>query len=141
VVQTRDAFDHKVKTEKEAERRQILISTPLPPSSLTLHNSVTSRCYDAVVNRQNGPIVVDGAEKGDVIAVDIERWRRAATTRRHMRDDQAGRARAGHVADGAARRLVAPKSCARYDVDEAGVTEPSCHAAVSAAQRHAELIA
>jgi amidase len=51
VVQTRDAFDGHVKTEKD-----------LPSKVLTM----------PFVNPQNGPIVIEGAEKGDVIAVYIE---------------------------------------------------------------------
>lgn len=52
VVQTRDAFDAKVVTPQD-----------LPSKVLTM----------PFVNPQNGPIVVEGAEKGDVLAVYIER--------------------------------------------------------------------
>ena len=51
VVQTRDAFDGKVKTAQD-----------LPSKVLNM----------PFVNPQNGPIVVEGAEKGDVLAVYIE---------------------------------------------------------------------
>ena len=51
VVQTRDAFDGKVRTAQD-----------LPSKVLTM----------PFVNPQNGPIIVDGAEKGDVLAVYIE---------------------------------------------------------------------
>ena len=51
VVDTRDAFEGKVKTEKD-----------LPSKVLTM----------PFVNPQNGPIMVAGAEKGDVLAVYIE---------------------------------------------------------------------
>ena len=51
VVQTRDAFDGHVKTEQD-----------LPSKVLTM----------PFVNPQNGPIVIEGAEKGDVVAVYIE---------------------------------------------------------------------
>ncbi len=51
VVQTRDAFDGHVKTEQD-----------LPSRVLTM----------PFVNPQNGPILVEGAEKGDVVAVYIE---------------------------------------------------------------------
>ncbi|MEO8921696.1 MAG: acetamidase/formamidase family protein [Caldimonas sp.] len=51
VVQTRDAFDGKV-----------LSPSDLPSRVLTM----------PFVNPQNGPIVIQGAEKGDVIAVHIE---------------------------------------------------------------------
>ena len=51
VVETRDAFEGAIKTERD-----------LPSRVLTM----------PFVNPQNGPIVVEGAEKGDVIAVHIE---------------------------------------------------------------------
>ena len=51
VVQTRDAFDGKVRSPGD-----------LPSRVLTM----------PFVNPQNGPIVIQGAEKGDVIAVHIE---------------------------------------------------------------------
>jgi amidase len=51
VVQTRDAFDGHVKTVQD-----------LPSKVLTM----------PFVNPQNGPIMIEGAEKGDVIAVYIE---------------------------------------------------------------------
>jgi acetamidase/formamidase len=51
VVETRDAFEGKVKTAQD-----------LPSRVLTM----------PFVNPQNGPIMVEGAEKGDVIAVHIE---------------------------------------------------------------------
>lgn len=51
VVQTRDAFDGKVRTTQD-----------LPSKVLTM----------PFVNPQNGPIVVEGADKGDVLAVYIE---------------------------------------------------------------------
>jgi len=51
VVQTRDAFDGHVKTEQD-----------LPSKVLKM----------PFVNPQNGPIIVEGAEKGDVLAVYIE---------------------------------------------------------------------
>ena len=51
VVQTRDAFDGKVRTAQD-----------LPSKVLTM----------PFVNPQNGPIMVEGAEKGDVLAVYIE---------------------------------------------------------------------
>jgi acetamidase/formamidase len=51
VVETRDAFEGAVKTERD-----------LPSKVLTM----------PFVNPQNGPIMVEGAEKGDVIAVHIE---------------------------------------------------------------------
>jgi len=51
VVDTRDAFEGKVKTEQD-----------LPSKVLTM----------PFVNPQNGPIMVEGAEKGDVLAVYIE---------------------------------------------------------------------
>lgn len=52
IVETRDAFEGKVKTAED-----------LPSRVLTM----------PFVNPQNGPIVVEGAEKGDVLAVHIER--------------------------------------------------------------------
>ena len=51
VVQTRDAFDGHVRTAQD-----------LPSKVLTM----------PFVNPQNGPIIVEGAEKGDVVAVYIE---------------------------------------------------------------------
>ncbi len=51
VVQTRDAFEGKVRTEQD-----------LPSQVLTV----------PFLNPQNGPIMVAGAEKGDVVAVHIE---------------------------------------------------------------------
>ena len=51
VVETRDAFEGAVKTEQD-----------LPSRVLTM----------PFVNPQNGPIMVEGAEKGDVVAVYIE---------------------------------------------------------------------
>jgi amidase len=51
VVETRDAFDGKVKTEQD-----------LPSKVLTM----------PFVNPQNGPIMVEGAEPGDALAVHIE---------------------------------------------------------------------
>jgi len=51
VVETRDAFEGAVKTEQD-----------LPSRVLTM----------PFVNPQNGPIMIEGAEKGDVIAVHIE---------------------------------------------------------------------
>ncbi|NDG39690.1 MAG: acetamidase, partial [Betaproteobacteria bacterium] len=51
VVDTRDAFEGKVKTEQD-----------LPSKVLTM----------PFVNPQNGPIMVEGAEPGDVVAVYIE---------------------------------------------------------------------
>ena len=51
VVDTRDAFEGRVKTEQD-----------LPSRVLTM----------PFVNPQNGPIMVEGAEKGDVLAVYIE---------------------------------------------------------------------
>jgi amidase len=51
VVETRDAFEGAVKTEQD-----------LPSKVLRM----------PFVNPQNGPILVDGAEKGDVLAVHIE---------------------------------------------------------------------
>jgi hypothetical protein len=51
VVETRDAFDGKVKTEQD-----------LPSKVLTM----------PFVNPQNGPIMVEGAEPGDTLAVHIE---------------------------------------------------------------------
>ena len=51
VVQTRDAFDGHVKTAQD-----------LPSKVLTM----------PFVNPQNGPIIIEGAEKGDVVAVYIE---------------------------------------------------------------------
>lgn len=52
VVETRDAFEGKVKTAED-----------LPSKVLTM----------PFVNPQNGPIVIEGAEKGDVVAVYIEK--------------------------------------------------------------------
>ena len=52
VVDTRDAFEGKVKTEQD-----------LPSKVLTM----------PFVNPQNGPIMVEGAQKGDVLAVYIDR--------------------------------------------------------------------
>lgn len=52
VVETRDAFEGKVKTPED-----------LPSKVLTM----------PFVNPQNGPIVIEGAEKGDVVAVYIEK--------------------------------------------------------------------
>ena len=52
VVETRDAFEGKVKTPED-----------LPSKVLTM----------PFVNPQNGPIVIEGAEKGDVMAVYIEK--------------------------------------------------------------------
>jgi amidase len=51
VVETRDAFEGKLKTAQD-----------LPSRVLTM----------PFVNPQNGPILVEGAEKGDVVAVHIE---------------------------------------------------------------------
>ena len=51
VIETRDAFEGKVKTEQD-----------LPSKVLTV----------PFLNPQNGPIMIDGAEKGDVVAVYIE---------------------------------------------------------------------
>ncbi|APR39964.1 acetamidase/formamidase family protein [Paraburkholderia sp. SOS3] len=51
VVETRDAFDGKIRTEKD-----------LPSQHLKV----------PFLNPQNGPIMIDGAEKGDVVAVYIE---------------------------------------------------------------------
>lgn len=51
VVETRDAFDGAVKTEQD-----------LPSRVLTM----------PFVNPQNGPIMIEGAEKGDVIAVHVK---------------------------------------------------------------------
>ncbi len=51
VVETRDAFEGKVKTEQDLPSR--VLNMPF-------------------VNPQNGPILVEGAEKGDVLAVHIE---------------------------------------------------------------------
>jgi acetamidase/formamidase len=51
VVETRDAFGGAIKTERD-----------LPTQKLTM----------PFVNPQNGPIMVEGAEKGDVVAVYIE---------------------------------------------------------------------
>ena len=51
VVETRDAFEGKVKTEADLPSR--VLNMPF-------------------VNPQNGPIMVEGAEKGDVVAVYIE---------------------------------------------------------------------
>ncbi|MDP3827876.1 MAG: acetamidase/formamidase family protein, partial [Polaromonas sp.] len=51
VVETRDAFDGAVKTAQD-----------LPSRVLTM----------PFVNPQNGPIMIEGAEKGDVIAVHIQ---------------------------------------------------------------------
>ena len=51
VVQTRDAFEGKVRTEQD-----------LPSKVLTV----------PFLNPQNGPIMIAGAEKGDVVAVHIE---------------------------------------------------------------------
>jgi amidase len=51
VVDTRDAFEGKVKSEQDLPSR--VLSMPF-------------------VNPQNGPILVEGAEKGDVLAVHIE---------------------------------------------------------------------
>ncbi len=51
IVETRDAFEGKVKTEQD-----------LPSKVLTM----------PFVNPQNGPIMVEGAQPGDVIAVYIE---------------------------------------------------------------------
>jgi acetamidase/formamidase len=52
VVETRDAFEGKVKTEQDLPSR--VLSMPF-------------------VNPQNGPIMVEGASKGDVLAVYIEK--------------------------------------------------------------------
>jgi acetamidase/formamidase len=51
IVETRDAFEGKVKTEQD-----------LPSKVLTM----------PFVNPQSGPILIEGAEKGDVVAVYIE---------------------------------------------------------------------
>ncbi len=51
VVDTRDAFDGKIQTEQDMPSR--LLEIPF-------------------LNPQNGPIMIEGAEKGDVIAVHIE---------------------------------------------------------------------
>jgi len=51
IVETRDAFEGKVKNEQD-----------LPSRVLTM----------PFVNPQNGPIMIEGAEKGDVVAVHIE---------------------------------------------------------------------
>jgi amidase len=51
IVQTRDAFDGKILTEQD-----------LPSQKLRV----------PFLNPQNGPIMIDGAEKGDVVAVYIE---------------------------------------------------------------------
>ena len=51
VVETRDAFEGAIKSEQD-----------LPSRVLTM----------PFVNPQNGPIMVEGAEKGDVIAVHIK---------------------------------------------------------------------
>lgn len=60
VVETRDAFEGKIK--EETDKPSEVLQVPF-------------------LNPQNGPIMIEGAEKGDVVAVYIERWRRAATTR------------------------------------------------------------
>jgi len=51
VVETRDAFEGAIKTEKD---------------------SISAKLAMPFLNPQNGPIMVEGAEKGDVIAVYIE---------------------------------------------------------------------
>ncbi len=51
IVETRDAFDGKIQTERD-----------LPSQKLQV----------PFLNPQNGPIMIDGAEKGDVVAVYIE---------------------------------------------------------------------
>ncbi|MFL9897046.1 acetamidase/formamidase family protein [Paraburkholderia fungorum] len=51
IVETRDAFDGKIRTERD-----------LPSKNLQV----------PFLNPQNGPIMIDGAEKGDVVAVYIE---------------------------------------------------------------------
>ncbi|MFL9909219.1 acetamidase/formamidase family protein [Paraburkholderia sp. RL17-337-BIB-A] len=51
IVETRDAFDGKIRTEQD-----------LPSKNLQV----------PFLNPQNGPIMIDGAEKGDVVAVYIE---------------------------------------------------------------------
>jgi amidase len=51
VVETRDAFEGKIKTERD-----------MPSAKLTM----------PFVNPQNGPILIEGAEKGDAVAVSIE---------------------------------------------------------------------
>ena len=51
VVETRDAFEGKIKTERD-----------LPSATITM----------PFVNPQNGPIMIEGAEKGDAVAVYIE---------------------------------------------------------------------
>jgi len=52
VVETRDAFDGKIQHE---------------------HDSPTEKLVMPFLNPQNGPIMVEGAEKGDVVAVHIEK--------------------------------------------------------------------
>ncbi len=54
IVETRDAFDGKIQTEQD-----------LPSQKLRV----------PFLNPQNGPIMIDGAEKGDVVAVYIESMR------------------------------------------------------------------
>jgi acetamidase/formamidase len=51
VVETRDAFEGAIKTE---------------------HDKVTEKCTMPFLNPQNGPIMIEGAEKGDAVAVYIE---------------------------------------------------------------------
>src|SRR5574340_278637 len=52
VVETRDAFEGAIKTEQD-----------LPSQKLRM----------PFLNPQNGPIMIEGAEKGDVVAVHIEK--------------------------------------------------------------------
>jgi amidase len=51
IVQTRDAFDGKIKTEQDMPSQKLKVP---------------------FLNPQNGPIMIEGAEKGDVVAVYIE---------------------------------------------------------------------
>ena len=51
VVETRDAFDGKIRTEKDLPSKNLVVP---------------------FLNPQSGPIMIDGAEKGDVVAVYIE---------------------------------------------------------------------
>ena len=100
VVDTRDAFEGKVKTEQD-----------LPSKVLTM----------PFVNPQNGPIMVEGAEPGDVVAVYIESM---APRGPNPRGTCAMIPQFGALSGTAFTALLAeslPEVVRKIDVDEGGV--------------------
>ncbi len=100
VVDTRDAFEGKVKTEQD-----------LPSKVLTM----------PFVNPQNGPIMVEGAEPGDVVAVYIESM---APRGPNPRGTCAMIPQFGALSGTAFTALLAeslPEIVRKIDVDEGGV--------------------